>query len=231
MEVRAQQGIAKYSFSTKNDDIDAVFDVHILTKDRYGKIVVDKTSKSVTISVRSERISVQSKTKTGDLTFASSSVVEAGNANGVLFNLKKINKNALVLSENLPYTLRIFDDISDKSVHDPINVTKNEYLFRDQSVLSQAGVYRFEFVDSKGIKGLAIITVLPGLPKKIEVTPASNTFIAGEKTTVLVRVLDSFGNLAQGEAYKLTGSISGGAGFVDSNNQEPTSTVSRNIIE
>lgn len=197
MKVRAQDGLANYSFSTKNDDIDAVFDVHILTKDRYGKVIVDKRSEPVTISARSERISVQSKTKTGDDPLVLSSVIAAGNPNGILFNLKKINRDQIVLSDNLPYTLHIYDDISGDRVHDPINVSKNEYLFRDSDFLAKSGVYRFEFVDRGGIKGFATVTVLPSLPTKIEVTPSSNIFIAGQKTTVLVRILDSFGNLAQ----------------------------------
>lgn len=231
MTVRAKNGLASYAFSTKNEDIDVVFDANILTKDRLGTVIVDKKSQPITISVRSERISVLSKIKTGDLPFASSSVIEAGNPNGILFNLKKINKNQIALSDNLPYTLNIYDDISNTLVHDPINVAKNEYLFRDSDLISKSGVYRFEFVDKAGIRGFAIVTILPSLPTKIEVTPASNTFIAGEKTTVLVRILDTFGNLAQGEVYKLTGSISGGAGFIDAASKEPTSTLSKNVIE
>lgn len=151
-EIRAQNGLASYSFSSKSEDIDVVFSVHILTKDRYGNVIVDKKSAPVTYSVRSERISVQSKIKNGDSLFTSSSVIEAGNPNGILFNLNKINKDTLVLSENLPYTLRVYDDISNTLVRDPINVSKNEYLFRDSELLSKSGVYRFEFIDRGGIK-------------------------------------------------------------------------------
>jgi hypothetical protein len=77
MDIRAQNGVASYSFSTKSEDIDVVFDVHILTKDRYGKTVVDKKSSSVKISVRSERIVAQSKTKNGESAFIVNSVIEA----------------------------------------------------------------------------------------------------------------------------------------------------------
>ncbi len=197
MDIRAENGLANYSFSTKNEDIDAVFDAHILTKDRYGKIIVDKKAEPITISARSTRISVQSKVKSGEKPFEFNSVVEAGNSNGIYFGLKKIDKNEVVLSDSLPYTLRVYDDIDDKLVSSPINVTKNEYLFRDTSILNKSGVYRFEFIDQKGIKGFSTVTVLPAIPVKIEVTPSSNIFIAGQKTTVLVRILDSFGNVAQ----------------------------------
>jgi hypothetical protein len=210
MEIRAQNGTASYLFSTKNSDIDVTFDAHILTKDRYGNAVVNKTSLPVTFTVRSERISVQSKTKNGIAPFVTSSVIEAGNSNGIIFNLAKTNQNQVVLSTNLPYTLRVYDDITNALIRGPINVVNSDYLFRDQTLLSTSGIYRFEFIDQKGIKGFTTVTVLPALPTKIEVTPASNIFIAGEKTTILVRVLDSFGNLAQGEAYKLDGTISGG---------------------
>lgn len=228
LQVRAQNGVAKYNFSTKNEDVDAAFDVRILTKDRYGKIIVDKKSSPVTVSVRSDRISIQSKTKTGNNSFASNSVMDAGNPNGILFRLQKINKNQIVLSENLAYTLRVYDDIDNTLVHGPIPVDKNEYLFRD-SLLETAGVYRFEFIDQKGIRGLATMTVLPALPKTIEVTPSSDTFVVGQKTTVLVRILDEFGNLARGEVHKLNGAIVH-AGFVDDNGQT-SPAVSKNIIE
>lgn len=231
LEVRAQNGVASYSFSTKYDDMDVVFDASILTRDRYGNIVVDKKSAPVTISVRSERISVQTKTKTGDTSFASSSVLEAGNSNGILFNLKKVNKDGIILSENLPYTLRVYDDVNNTLIRGPINVAKNEYLFRDASLLEVSGTYRFEFQDQKNIKGFATMTVLPALPEKIEVIPSSNIFIVGEKTTILVRILDAFGNLAQGEVYKLTGSISGGADFVGTQEKKLGSTESKNVIQ
>lgn len=197
MEIRSQNGIASYLFSTKNSDIDVTFDAHILTKDRYGNIVVNKTSLPRTFTIRSERISVQSKTKNGAAPFVASSVLEAGNTNGIFFNLAKTNQNQVALSANLPYTLRVYDDITGGLLRGPINVVNSDYLFRDPSLLSTSGIYRFEFIDQKGIKGFTTITVLPALPTKIEVTPASNMFIAGEKTTILVRVLDSFGNTAQ----------------------------------
>lgn len=206
--IRAQSGLSSYSFSSKNNDIDAVFDAHILTNDRYGKTIVDKKSDPVTISVRADRISVQSKTKGGETPFASSSVIEAGNPNGILFNLRKVSGDEVTLSDSLPYTLRVYDDIDDTLVRDPINVTKNEYLFRDFPLLNKSGTSRFEFIDAKGTRGMTTVTALPAPPQKIEVTPSSNIFIAGQKTTVLVRVLDAFGNLAQGEVYKLNGSIS-----------------------
>lgn len=230
IEIRSEKGLAKYSFSSKNEDIDVAFDIHILTKDRLGKTIVDKKSDTVNISVRSERISVQGKIKNGSLPFTPGSVMEAGNTNGILFNLKKVNKNQIVLSENLPYTLSVYDDIDNTLLRGPINIGKNEYRFNDTSLLQKSGVYRFEFVDRKGTKGFTTVTVLPAVPVKIEAIPTSNTFIAGEKTTVLVRILDAFGNLAQGEVYKLSGSVSGGAGFIE-DGKEPSSTISKNIVE
>lgn len=208
MQIRAKNGIASYSFTSKNTDFDIVLDAHILTKDTNGNVVVDKTSQSVTISVRYERISVQSQIKTGATDFISSSVITAGNPNGILFNLRKINKANIALSGNVPYILRVYDDISNVLLKGPINIPDNNYIFNDASLLNKSGVYRFEFTDSKGISGSIVMTVIPALPTNIEVSPSSNIFIAGQKNTILVRVLDSFGNLAQGEMYKLSGSIS-----------------------
>lgn len=92
MEIRAQNGLVSYNFSTKYSDVDIVFDARIFTKDRYGKVIVDKKSLPITISVRSERLSVQAKTKKQESPFAFGSIIEAGNPNGILFNLRKINK-------------------------------------------------------------------------------------------------------------------------------------------
>ena len=136
LDVRADHGIANYAFSSKDTDINVVFDAHILTKDRYGKVAVDKTATPVTFMIRSVRIGIQSKVKSDALPFTASSVVSAGNSNGILFNLSKINKDQTALAENFPYTLNVYDDISNKQILDPISITKNDYLFRDPTVLN-----------------------------------------------------------------------------------------------
>lgn len=136
--VRADHGVANYAFSSKDADINVVFDAHILTKDRYGKVVVDKTATPVTFMIRSLRIGIQSKVKSDNLPFASSSVISAGNSNGILFNLSKINKDQASVAENFPYTLNVYDDITNKTILDPINIAKDDYLFRDTRVLNTA---------------------------------------------------------------------------------------------
>jgi len=178
MDIRAQNGIASYSFSTKSDDANVIFDTHILTRDSAGNTVVDKISDPITFNVRSERISVQAKTKnTGATDFTSNSVISADNLNGILLNLQKIGKGNTMLLSNFPYTLSVYDDISNTLLRGPINVSNNEYLFNDQTLLNKSGVYRFVFKDNAGINGFTTMTVLPALPVKIEVTPASNIFI------------------------------------------------------
>ena len=128
--IRAQRGLANYAFSSKNDDIDVVFDANILTKDRSGKVIVDKKAQSVTFRVRSLRISVESQ-----INNTPTSVISAGSPS-VLFNLKKINKDAIVPSSSLPYTLNIYDDISNALLRDPINVGSNTYTFTDAGILN-----------------------------------------------------------------------------------------------
>lgn len=84
MQVPAQNGIASYSFMTKTSDLEAKFTATIRTLDRNGNVVVDKVSNTIAVSVRSERISVQSQvTKSGKL--ESGTVIEAGNPDGISF--------------------------------------------------------------------------------------------------------------------------------------------------
>lgn len=138
LDVRSDHGVANYAFSSKDADINVVFDAHIMTKDRYGNIVVDKTATPVTFMIRSVRIGIESKVKSDNLPFTSGSVISAGNSNGILFNLNKINKDQAALATNFPYTLNVYDDISNKQILDPITITKNDYLFRDTKVLNAA---------------------------------------------------------------------------------------------
>lgn len=138
LQIRAQKGLANYSFSTKNEDINIVFDARILTRDRYGRIIVDKIADPITVVVRSLRIAVKSKIQVSDLPFSVGSVLNAGNPHGILFNLSKINKNQITLSDNSPYTLRIYDDVANILVKDAINVSTNEYLFQDTGILNKS---------------------------------------------------------------------------------------------
>lgn len=105
-------------------------DAHILTKDQKGNVVVDKTSLPITLVIRSDRIAVQSSVRTG-ADFANSTVIAAGNSHGIRFNLQKVSQNQIVANHNFPYTLRVYDDISNKLLIDPINITHSEYLFKN----------------------------------------------------------------------------------------------------
>ncbi len=176
-QVRAQKGIASYGFSTKNEDINIVFDARILTKDRYGKIIVDKRADPITLSVRSLHIAVTSNVKIGD-TFSPKSVFDAGSTQGIRFNLNKVNKDQRGLPGASPYVLDIYDDVTNTRVGSPINISQSEYLFTDPQILNKSGIYRFEFTDREGVRGFTTLNILPALPVKIEAIPSSNTFIA-----------------------------------------------------
>ena len=65
---------------------------------------------------------------------------------------------------------------------------------------------------------------------KIEAIASSNIIVQGEKTTILVKLLDAFGNYANGRVYKLSGSISGGGSFVNAD-KEGSTTIAKNIVE
>lgn len=92
-------------------------------------------------------------------------------------------------------------------------------------------MYRAEFTDRRGVRGYTTITVLPASPSRIEIIPASNIFIKDAKTTVLVKVLDTFGNYANAEVLPITASISGGGVLLDDDGREVGNTFSKNIME
>lgn len=131
MDIRATNGVASYSFTAKNSDLDATFSAHILTKDSRGNTVVDKKSRAVKVSVRSERISIQSEVKKNGKT-EPSTVIEAGNPDGVTFRMQKVDTSGFAGSEkSFPYVLKVYDDITNALVYDPINISTSEYVFRN----------------------------------------------------------------------------------------------------
>lgn len=88
-----------------------------------------------------------------------------------------------------------------------------------------------EFTDRRGIRGYTTITILPALPSRIEMTPASNIFVKDAKTTVLVKVLDRFGNYANTEVLSIGASVFGGGVLLDADGREVGDTLTKNIIE
>ena len=81
------------------------------------------------------------------------------------------------------------------------------------------------------MSGYTTITVLPAPPVTIEVTPSSNIFVKDAKTTILVRLLDAFGNYANGNIYKLSASASGGGVFLDEDGKELGGSTTKSIVE
>lgn len=78
--------------------------------------------------------------------------------------------------------------------------------------------------------GYTTLTVLPAAPVKIETTASSNTFVKGQKATILVRLLDTFGNLANGNIYTLKASTSAG-NFLDTDGKSLGGTTEKGVIE
>lgn len=111
--------------------MDVVLDAHILTRDQKGNIVVDKTATPITLSIRSDRIAVQSSVRTTGTLFENGTVIDAGNPHGIRFKLQRVSHNEIVPGGNLPYTLRVYDDIDNTLLLDPINVSRSEYLFQN----------------------------------------------------------------------------------------------------
>lgn len=219
LSIRAQSGISRYSMTSKAKAFEAEFVASIRTLDKDGRVAIDKKSAplKVTVVSASSKITTMTK-KEGTTEFLPSSSVTAGNPNGVKFVLSNPSR---------PLKLKVFDDVAKKQVAPETSVDTAEYVFKS-SVLDTSGVYRFEFTDSTGLMNEAYVTVMPDVLTQIRVTPATNAFVAGSKTTVAVELLDRLGNHVQSTMYALKGEIvSGSAVFAQSNGK----TVERSVID
>ncbi len=210
--VRASNGRAEYSLTARNHDMDIVAVASVKTLDKDGNPIVDKTSNRLTIVIRGGHISVSSSVPTASGSQVSS-VYTAGTKGGVQFTIHKVDTFDQPISGGGPYTLRVFDDVSGDQLVGPLSVPSNTYTF-DNSILKKAGVYRFEWNDSAGMNETNDITVVPAPPVNIQVTYSSTTAVSGQRTTILVRLLDPLGNLSTDRVRSIHGTISGGGSFV-----------------
>lgn len=224
--ITAQNGVAKAAITARDQDVDVTVRASIFTKDKDGKVVVDKQSDPLSVQIRGDRIVVSMKTGNTEVTS-----VEAGSAPMLNLSLSHIDKNGNVLAHDTPYTLNVFDDVGGNVIAGPIAIQSGVFGFNNRQVLDKSGVYRFEVTDKNGIVGSNTLTVLPSRPTKIELVPASSVFVKGNTTTVLIRLLDTFGNLASGEVYQLTGNALSGAKFLSTNGSVQTETVTQNVVD
>ncbi|MBP8016521.1 VCBS repeat-containing protein, partial [Candidatus Gracilibacteria bacterium] len=219
IQLTSQNGIAKYSFTVKQEDLDIILQANIQTKDKNGNIFIDKKSDPFKILVRGDRIDVIAKL--GEEIISS---INAGESiNGISFNLEKFDKNGNSIENDLPYVLNIYDDISNKKLDGPININSSSYPYKNKSILNKVGAYKFEFIDDSGLSTYKTITILPALIKEIRVIPSSTQFIKGSEITFLVELIDNYGNKTKGDLYNIKGEITSGPGIFSRNNLKENS--------
>ena len=152
----------------------------ILTKDRSGKIIVDTFSDPLILKIRGDRFSVTSKIKT-EAGYETKESIEAGDPFGITFEFDKSDRYGRAVAMGSPYELRIYNAVTGAPVANPVMLdakSSESYVFKNQNILSKAGVYRFEFRDDEGFYADQEITVLPSKIKNIRVTPSSTKFVA-----------------------------------------------------
>lgn len=214
--VRAENGVAKYPIYAKNKDADIVVQASVSPTDRNGQSIFTKRSNDLVIEIRGDTLRVRSSiAKNG--TSTPTTVIKAGETNAIDFTFQTFDKNGASLPLARPLTLQVIDDSTDQALGNPIAINSGDYTYKNDSVLTVAGTYRFEFTDTKGRFESVTFTVLPASPVRIDAIASSSVFVRGEKDTILVRAIDQYGNNAKGSVLKFKGSVKGGGYFTENN--------------
>jgi len=217
--VPADKGLAKFAFSTGNQDAD----VTILASVTGGGFVANTdtytvVSNPIAIKIRSERLDVTSRIRAdSDSDFDVGSSLAAGNPYGLNFTIERRNRR----EESLPFAgslvYRVYDENDMLVSGDTARpVAGNTLNFSDAAVLRKAGTYRFEFVDSDGLSSSHEITILPAPVSSIDVRLSTSVFVRGQPVQALVRPLDTYGNPVMGDLVTIDATVeSGDALFAD----------------
>ncbi|MFZ4461251.1 MAG: hypothetical protein ACOYN2_01555 [Patescibacteria group bacterium] len=222
ISVRAEMGVAEYSFQAKNADIDVILDATIAPKDKNNAIAFTKVSNELTLEVRSESLEVASSS-TIDGTKSVSTTLDAGSTKAIDFTFSTKNALGEILNLSKPLELSIFDDVDDTKLEGPTKISADNFSYAGP-LLTRAGTYRFEFSDATGRFATKVFTIMPAKPVRIDAIASSSVFVRGQKDTVLVRAIDQFNNVAKGNFLKFNATVSGGAYFVDNKDTKHSKT-------
>ena len=220
INVRTKEGKATYVMTTKDRDADVYFDSTVAPRDKNGKAAFVKISNEAKLEIRSESLKPGLTSSGASI----SSYAKAGEYSEISFPLKKVGKGGTDLSVTLPVTVRVYDDDTSKQVGGSMISSKNVFTYTGQ-LLKQSGNYRFEFTDKDGVMGSQVFTVAAGKAVKMELSPSSTLFVKNESVTVLVRVVDKYGNYAKGDLINLSAKVTGGGYFVENKASEFKKTI------
>jgi hypothetical protein len=217
LEVRAENGEAKYILGSKTKEIDVVLEASVSPLDKNGQPAFDKRSNELIVEIRNSGLRVTPITQTSGEPRADTSY-EAGIAKSVTYNFAVtrgagVNPEIDTTAVKRPITVTIYDDIDSKILAGPTSIATDTYVYNGD-LLKQAGSYRFEFLDASGRLGISSLNILPAKPVSVNAIASSSVFVKGQKNTILVRAVDAFGNIARGNILKFNAKISGGGYFV-----------------
>ncbi len=222
VKVRAENGEAKLGISTLGKDADVRFVATVAPKDKNGKALFS-VSGTTLLKIRSDRLTASPVSASGA---GVSSFVRAGEYDRVDFRFER-SSNAGTGSVAYPVKVRVFDGDGARVGNEETVSSGNWTL--SGTLLQRSGEYRIEFTDADGVTDERDLTVTPAPASEIQLVPSSTAFVAGEKVTVLVRLLDRYGNPAKGDVLGLSGSISpSGRAFFTENHAD---RISRTVVD
>ncbi|RKW20498.1 VCBS repeat-containing protein [Candidatus Gracilibacteria bacterium] len=232
---RSSLGVAKYGFSTKNQELNIYFKAISETdsKDGTNKKVIE--SNTLRVEVRGKSLStlsgVYSKTS-GELD-ESSNIIEASDKTNIyIFDLE--NKNiddfkgqfSQVSESEKNFMVGMLKQTKGKNSSDvkyPINLKllldgnivqeldiKNRQDFIKLSPLSNTGNYSLRITDSEGMSTFREIYVVPASAQKVDIKLGTNTFLSGGSiSTNVFTIYDKYNNPASGKKYLAELELSG----------------------
>lgn len=217
-QVRVNWWVANYAFTSKWEDVDAVFRATISTKDKNGKVAVYKESNNLTTKVRWYYLEVASIVNGSDTT-----TIKAWSTDSINFQIKTFNKENSQVTNEEPIYLNIYDYNSWEKIWDELTYNASNFNY-SSAILKKTGDYKFVIRDSIGIEATENITVTNAWVKEIKLTPSSSQIVKWNVVDILAELKDSFWNIPKWELYNITWVITWD--WVFDSNSEKTLKVS-----
>lgn len=108
----------------------------------------------------------------------------------------------LVLKDEFPYTLDIYDSFDDSLIESGITIPNNDYTI-SYNYTKKIGTYHFVIRDALGRYGDTTLSVRSGPIAKATFTPVSSALIVGSDSLGVLRLTDKLGNLLSPELHSI----------------------------
>ncbi len=177
IKVRAEGGIASYTISSKDNNLDVVLDARVSPKDKNGVIAFTKDSNEFTLEIRSENLiadSIADLTQSDPLR-TGSSIFKAGEAKSIQYSFAVQSPTGKTKAE-APFEVRIVDDIDGRVLVPTTKISTEKYTYSGE-LLKQAGIYRLEFFDTQGRFVAKTLTIESGDSVRLDAIASSSVFV------------------------------------------------------